>query len=481
MRMVRWLKQFLIVLAVVLLTIFGLRAYDSQRGPPLAKWHTFVPHELSADELATATWADYIRAEDALLFSVKTHVSDQLKARDCTFANRYCPRSPIYAPGFKRDWNRSFVMEPAGTPLGVVVLLHGLTDSPFSVRHIAEIYQAHGWLALAIRLPGHGSVPAGLTEATSDQWRAATRLAVREARRRVGPNKPLHLVGYSNGGALALDYALSALDDKSLARVDRIVLLSPAIGIGDEARFAGIAGWPAVFPAFAKAAWLEVLPEFNPFKYNSFPVNAARESYAMTQIVQEELAAHAADNTLKALPPILTFQSLVDWTIDMPSVVTALYDKLPANGSELVLFDMNRDEIFAPLLKPDAAPSLTALLPPAPRDFTVTLVTNEAGNRTVAARTTPAGATATTVVPLGLAWPAQVYSVGHIAIPYPLTDGLYGLTPDPADDFGIRLGSLAVRGETDVLIISPTLLTRISANPFFPYMAAKIEAGMLPH
>src|SRR4249919_2605555 len=308
MRMVGWLKQFLIVVAAVVLTIFGLRVFDSLRGPPLARWHTYVPHEMSAEQMASATWADYIQAENAIFASVKAHVSDKLKPHDCTFANRYCPRSPIYPPGFQHDWNRSFVLEPAGTPKGVVVLLHGLTDSPYSVRHIAEIYQAHGWLALAIRMPGHGTVPAGLTEATTDQWRAATRLAVREARRRVGPRKPLHMVGYSNGAALALDYVLSALDDKELARVDRLVLLSPAIGIGEEARFAGIAGWPAVFPPFAKAAWLEVLPEFNPYKYNSFPVNAARESYLMTQVVQDELAAHAADNTLHGLPPILTFQ-----------------------------------------------------------------------------------------------------------------------------------------------------------------------------
>jgi len=478
--MVSWLKHFLIVIAVVLLTIFGLRAFDSQRGPPLARWHTFVPRELSADELATATWVDYLRAEDALLAQVKAQVSDKLKARDCTFANRYCPRSPIYPPGFKHDWNRSFVLEPAGVPLGVVVLLHGLTDSPYSVRHIAELYRAHGWLALAIRLPGHGSVPAGLTEATTDQWRAATRLAVREARRRVGSGKPLHIVGYSNGAALALDYVLSALDDKSLAHVDRLVLLSPSIGIGEEARFAGIAGWPAVFPPFAKAAWLEVLPEFNPYKYNSFPVNAARESYLMTQVVQEELAAHFADHTLGGLPPILTFQSLVDSTIDMPSVITALYNRLPANGSELVLFDMNRNAIFAPLLKPDAAPPLATLLPPAPRDFAVTLVTNETTGDTVVAQLTSAGATVATATSLQQTWPAQVYSVGHIALPYPLTDGLYGLTPDPADNSGIHIGSLAVRGESDVLVISPTLLTRISANPFYPFMATKIEAAMAP-
>jgi hypothetical protein len=38
---------------------------------------------------------------------------------------------------------------------------------------------------------------------------------------------------------------------------------------------------------FAKAAWLSVLPEFNPFKYNSFPINGARQTHRLTAVLQE--------------------------------------------------------------------------------------------------------------------------------------------------------------------------------------------------
>ena len=41
---------------------------------------------------------------------------------------------------------------------------------------------------------------------------------MREARRRVGPSRPLHLIGFSNGGALAMKYALDALGDAKLTR-----------------------------------------------------------------------------------------------------------------------------------------------------------------------------------------------------------------------------------------------------------------------
>jgi alpha-beta hydrolase superfamily lysophospholipase len=106
---------------------------------------------------------------------------------------------------------------PAGKPRGAVVLLHGLTDSPYSVRHLAVDYQQHGFVAVVPRLPGHGTAPGALTDVDWEMWLAATRLAVREATRLAGDNVPLHLVGYSNGGALAMKYALDALDSPRFA------------------------------------------------------------------------------------------------------------------------------------------------------------------------------------------------------------------------------------------------------------------------
>ena len=60
---------------------------------------------------------------------------------------------------------------------------------------------------------------------------------------------------------------------------------------------------PALLPAFAKAAWLGIVPEFNPFKYNSFPVNGARQSYRLTAALQDRIARAARDGALDRLPP----------------------------------------------------------------------------------------------------------------------------------------------------------------------------------
>ncbi len=112
---------------------------------------------------------------------VKVNVAEALPPELQTPENRYFPGSPIYPPGFAVDWNRSFVLEPEGAPSGAVVLVHGLTDSPYSLRHVAELYRDLGFVAIAPRMPGHGTTPGGLEAAVWPEWMAATRLAVREA------------------------------------------------------------------------------------------------------------------------------------------------------------------------------------------------------------------------------------------------------------------------------------------------------------
>jgi alpha-beta hydrolase superfamily lysophospholipase len=290
---------------------------------------------------------------------------------------------------------------------------------------------------------------------------------------------PLHLVGFSNGGALAMKYALDAIEDPQLSRPDRLVLISPMIGITAFARFAGLAGLPAFLPTFAKAAWLSILPEFNPFKYNSFPVNGARQSWQVTQALQRQIARMARAGQLVDLPPILTFQSVIDFTVSTRAIISSLYAHLPANGSELVLFDLNRDAKLGPLLRSASDAVLTRLLPAPPRRFRTTIITNAGdGSSEVVERVIEAGAETAQERPLGLSFPPGVFSLSHVALPFPPNDGLYGFDPDPADDFGIRLGAVAPRGEVGALIVSLDTLLRMSSNPFFPYLLARIEEGI---
>jgi alpha-beta hydrolase superfamily lysophospholipase len=478
-KIIKGIKWASILLAVVAIGFFAIRVYAAQRGPPLSRWHTYVPHDLKAKELDATDWDHYLAREAKIFDDVRTEVTDKLTPDERVPMNRYFDGSPIYPAHFTQDFNRSYVLEPSGTPVGAVVLLHGLTDSPYSQRHIAKFYRDHGFVAIVIRLPGHGTVPAGLVDAEWEDWTAATRLAVREARRRVGPSAPLHLVGFSNGGALAVKYALDSIADPRLTRADRIVLISPMIGITRFARFAGLASLPALFPAFAEAAWLGVVPEFNPFKYNSFPVNGAVQSYRLTQVLQRQIAAYSRSGQLADLPPIVTFQSVMDFTVSTSAIITALYSHLPANGSELVLFDVNRTVNLGALLRPAADTALARLLPNRARNYRTTIITNaEVPSGEEVERSIAAGGVAEIDRPLGVAYPDGLFSLSHVALPFPMSDSLYGLTPDPTEDFGIHLGSLAPRGERNVLIASLDSLLRASSNPFFPYMIERIDDGI---
>lgn len=472
-------KLLVAALALVIVTVLGVRIYDSQRGLPLEFWHTFVPEELNAAELDASGWQQYLTHENALFDELRREVTQKLPAEDRIPVNRYFDGSPVFPGRFAQDYNRSFTLEPDGKPAGAVVLLHGLTDAPYSQRHIARFYRDHGFIAIVPRLPAHGTVPAALTDVHWEQWAAATRLAVREARRRIDPSAPLHIVGFSNGGALALIHALDSLQNPEIGRPERVVLLSPMVGITSFARFAGLAALPAQLPAFAKAAWLSVVPEFNPFKYNSFPVNGATETHRLTRVLQDRIARYGREDKLKDLPPILTFQSAPDFTVSTRAIIAALYAHLPANGSELVLFDVNRSVKFGPLLRPNADFTIARILPQGPQAYRTVVITNrDELHGDVIERVIEAGATTEQIQPLELSYPDGLFSLSHVAIPFPMTDGLYGMTPDKSENFGLSLGTLAPRGERNVLVASLDALLRASSNPFFPYMLQRIESGL---
>ena len=83
--------------------------------------------------------------------------------------------------------------------------------------------------------------------------------------------------GFSTGGALTLRYFLETSSEKlkvsnvEKQRVpDKLLLLSPAIGVNP---FAEILDWHQIIswmPWFKKYKWLESGPEYDPFKYTRY-------------------------------------------------------------------------------------------------------------------------------------------------------------------------------------------------------------------
>jgi alpha-beta hydrolase superfamily lysophospholipase len=301
------------------------------------------------------------------------------------------------------------------------------------------------------------------------------RMGARHVRSRIPEEAPLILVGYSNGGALALKYTLDAVEGHGGRVPSKLILLSPMIGVTPAA---GLAWWVSLLgavPYFEKANWLDVLPEYNPFKYNSFAANAAFQTASLTRAVQSGLDRVTASGRSGAIPPILTFQSIVDATVSTPAVVHELYDRLPANGSELVLFDVNHLSGIDVFLQQSDRSLVDTLVDRAPRTYRRVVVTNGSQEtRDVESQTIEPGPFRVARQSLGLAWPREVFSLTHVALPFAANDPLYGIDGSAAPSGLLPIGRLSPRGERAVLTVGTDTLMRLSSNPFFPFIATRI-------
>ena len=479
----RWLRRLAVAIVLVWATLVVGAAFGARsRLPDLKPWHRLVPKaELKATDLgASTTLADYLKREDETFAEAKREIGARLAPEDRVVSNRYFGGSPLDPDALPKNWNRTFELVPEEVH-GGVLLVHGLTDSPYSVRALAETYRASGFYALALRMPGHGTVPGALTEATWEDWLAAVRLGARHVRSRIGGKAPLHFVGYSNGGALVLSHALEALDDPKLPKADRLVLVSPMIGVTPFAVLARTVSRLGAIPYFEKAKWTDVLPEYNPYKYNSFPANAGWQTWDLTSRLEGQLKKLSDAGRAGELPKILTFQSLVDATVSTPALVDRLFARLTTEGSELVLFDVSRTSNLKPFLKPDSEALLSRILGDKGRKYVLTVVANaSSATREVVARRFRPGVAEPEATSLGLSWPADVYSLSHIALPFRPDDPLFGIEPAAGDPGAIRLGALAPRGEKSTLVVPEDVLMRISSNPFFPYVEARVREGIRP-
>jgi len=448
--------------------------------PDLAVWHTAaLDSEFRASDAARVRSLDDYRALEARLFAeLDAEVYDRVKREDGRALNRFARASVADPSAQSVNWNRTFEL-PAADPRGAVLLLHGLSDSPYSMRALGERLNARGFHVVGLRLPGHGTAPAGLLDVHWNDFAAAVRLAARDLTRRVGGGKPLHIVGYSMGAALAVEYALSRAQGEDLPAVTRMALLSPAIGVSPAA---GLAVWQkraGVLLGVDKLAWTEVVPEYDPYKYNSFTANAGEQMHAITRSIAERLDRVAGSGAPAEFPRILAFQSVADATVSTSALIAAFFRSVVPGKHELVLFDINRQADAAALYLPGIADVRQGLLsgPPLPFDLTIIANANEQSGRLAAVHRTAASGEVTEQ-DTDLAWPSGVFSLSHVALPFAPDDPVYG-SGRPSSRVRIYLGAVDVRGERGVLAVSPANLIRLRHNPFFEFMAQRIERFLL--
>ncbi|HHH43977.1 MAG TPA: alpha/beta fold hydrolase [Gammaproteobacteria bacterium] len=435
--------------------------------PDLKVWHTAdLDAEFTQDSQVDG-FAGYLALEERLFAQLEERVYAQIEPADKHDINRFNRGSLSDPERWPTNWNRSFEWK-VDAPRAAVLLLHGMSDSPYSLRHIGERLHAAGATVLGLRIPGHGTAPVGLTGVHWQDMAAAVRLAMQHLRDETG-DRPIYIVGYSNGAALAVQYALATLEDPALPAASGLVLFSPAIGVSPAAAFAVWQARLGHLLGLKKLEWNSLLPEYDPFKYGSFAVNAGDLVYRLTSEIQAHF--NTLDTAqLQRFPRVLAFQSAVDSTVSVKDLERGLFARLPVGGHELVLFDINRISDLKYILARDPGPQIDALLNSRQLTYALSVVTNrDEKSRAIVIRHRDAGSDEPVTIPTSFRWPKHLYSLSHLAMPMPASDPLYG-GPDAGKSPGIRLGNLELRGERGVLRIAAADMLRIRWNPFYPYL-----------
>ena len=476
-RVLAWIVSTVLIFGILAFTVLLVWAFASRNMPALKIWHTAsLSTEFTArDATPQSTLQDYLDQEERLFRELKEKVYDRVESTDDLKFCRYRAGGAQDPGRWETNWNRTFELVPEHIQ-GGALLLHGLTDSPYSLRRIGEILHAKGFYVLGLRLPAHGTIPGALTKVRWEDWVAASRIGARHVRKRIGPDLPFMIAGYSNGGALTVMYSLDALSDPDLPRPDRLLLFSPEIGISTFAFIANSHKLLSFLPYFEKFKWLSIEPEYAPFKYNSFPKNAAQQAYEITKMLQRQVEEARAAGSFADFPPVLTFLSWIDATVDTSATIHRLYEQLENKGSELVVFDVNRFDQLAPFLPAANRVPLERLEAQSDLPFRLTVITNVAldSNR-MAQRTKAPRSSAIDSTALGVAWPPGVYSLTHVAVPFSPDDPVYGANENNNGIYqGLPLGRLQPHGETHLLTAPLSQLMRLRYNPFFGYLEQRV-------
>lgn len=233
------------------------------------------------------------------------------------------------------DGNAPFELKPvAGFPRGRektyrrgVLLTHGLSDSPYFMRHLAAFFQENGFRVMAVLLPGHGTRPGDLLDTKWGEWAKAVAYGTD---RLAAEAEEIFLAGFSAGGALSL---LQSLRD---SRVRGLLLFSPALGISPRAACANLHKLYSWLTPEAK--WVDIKPDADIYKYESFPKNAAAQMHELIR----EISGQSRLRGIRI--PVFVAASLDDATVDIRATLK-LMARADHPGSRMLLYTTKADTL----------------------------------------------------------------------------------------------------------------------------------------
>ena len=459
-------------IGAVIALIIGFILYMNNK-PDLESWHTVILKKEFTTQSGLQNFDEYRSLEEELFSEMNQRIINKLPENKKSRINRFTDNSLSNPTRWPQNWNKTYELKTDNATAGVL-MLHGLSDSPYSLQQLGKHLHKTGAWVVGLRVPGHGTVPSGLVTVKWQDMAAAVKLAMHHLREKLG-DKPLYIVGYSNGAALAVHYSLTALDDDSLPQPHRLVLLSPAIGVSPAAAYAVWQARIGHWLGLDKLAWLDVLPEYDPYKYQSFAVNAGDLEYQLTTEIQSLIEQLEEGDQLKRFPSTLAFTSAVDATVSTLDALKYFFLRLHPGHHELVIFDINRSKSMQHLFTNDPEQHIDKLLHSKSLPFTLSIVGNqEASSPEVVIRTHTSDDQPIVEKSLGIAWPKDIYSLSHVALPFSPQDPLYGGS-EASKSPGITIGNLALHGEKGVLYIPPADMLRQRWNPFYSLIESKTE------
>lgn len=218
-----------------------------------------------------------------------------------------------------------------------VLLLHGLSDSPFLMADLGDFFAAldRCLLVRSLLLPGHATAPGDLVTVRYEDWQAAARYGLRSFPDTIGK---LYVVGFSTGGAVAIRETLAAAGTEASGRIKALILLSPAIR--PTGRLAHLKIAPRLLGALSRwtgiEQWMDVHADRDYAKYESFPTNAGYQIYRL-----DEALASASPREVPV--PMFMALSREDTTVDAADTVTLFLTRAGVK-SRLVLYARDPDD-----------------------------------------------------------------------------------------------------------------------------------------
>jgi len=203
-----------------------------------------------------------------------------------------------------------------------ILLVHGLSDSPYLVRAIGEHFQSRCFLVRAILLPGHGTIPGDILHVDRKELTKAVDYGFYNIK---GAVENVYIGGYSTGGALAIYEGFRHKEIKA------IILFSPAIGF--EKSYMG----QVLFVYQYMRRWLDGRRGDLDFaKYESFATNAVIQLAGIMDENQE-----LADEAGHLEAPVFTALSYEDKSVSAKKTIRFFSKYSSSSKSKMILYSKN--------------------------------------------------------------------------------------------------------------------------------------------